>query len=337
MQSAPVNCVVLLGPTAVGKTEIAVGMALAAKGMGYTGGEVISADSRQVYRGLDLASGKDISEYSGKDEGGAEWSVPHHLIDICGINTEYSVFDYQRDFYRVFPQVLGRGALPVVAGGTGMYLDCILRGYGFVSVKENKAFRAQAVNMSLDELSKMLLSIKGDVHGGEDLRDKDRCIKAIEIALYMQSEEGKAAKKALTRPNIQPLVIGTTLQRDEVWSNILRRLKERIKCGMIEEIASIHHAGTPWSRLEGMGLECKYAAWYLQGKIKTQEELEGALFIAIRQFAKRQETWFRGMQKKGVTIHWLPPVRSVSERLESAVSLMQTLSGQSSRLCCPSR
>lgn len=324
MENAPYNCVILLGPTAVGKT--AIGVYLARK----TGGEIISADSRQVYRGLDISSGKDLSEYNGCDEEGKEWKVPYHLIDICGIEREYSVFDYQKDFYRVFPCVIARGALPVAVGGTGMYIDCIVRGYEFVSVPMNASFREDASKMSLDALGKMLLNLKGNVHGGEDLRDRNRCIKAIEIALYMQSKEGRAAKEQLAkaRPEIRPLVIGTSLPREEIWDNILYRLKERLKCGMIEEIESLHNSGATWERLLGMGLECKYVALYLQGKIKTKDELLDSLFIAIRQFAKRQETWFRGMQKKGVAINWLPPVRSVYERRRAALSFMQTLFGQ---------
>lgn len=312
MKSAAYNCVVLLGPTAVGKT--AIGSRIAYK----TGGEVISADSRQVYKGLDISSGKDISEYTidGK-------KVPYHLIDICNINTEYSVFDYQRDFYTVFRDVSSR-ALPVIVGGTGMYIDSVVRGYNFVPVPENIAFRTEAENKSLEELANILLKTKGDVHGGEDLQDRARCIRAIEIAMYIKSSEGEAAQERLKdRPNIKPLVLGTTLPRQEVWENIHRRLVHRLNGGMIEEIEALHTGGASWKRLEGMGLECKYVSLYIQGKIKTMKELEDLLFIAIRQFAKRQETWFRGMERKGVAIKWLPP-QSVAQRLQSALDIMQT-------------
>lgn len=319
------NCVVLLGPTAVGKTAIGVRIAL------ETGGEIISADSRQVYRGLDISSGKDLQEYKGKGSSGEEWSVAHHLIDICDIKQEYSVFDYQRDFYAAFNEVKGR-ALPVIVGGTGMYLDAVLRGYAFVPVPKNSAFRAKAEGMSLEELGSVLLKIRGDVHGGEDLRDRERCIRAIEIALYMKSEEGIAAQEGLKVRDIRPLVLGTTLPRQEVWDNIRRRLDSRLNNGMIEEIDGLHSAGVSWERLEGLGLECKYVSQYIQGKIKTLDALKELLFIAIRQFAKRQETWFRGMERKGVAINWLPPA-STEDRVSSALAVMQTGLLCSSRLC----
>lgn len=326
MEKDKYNCVVLLGPTAVGKTAIACRLAY------KEGGEVISADSRQVYRGLDIASGKDLSEYNVDGT-----PIPYHLIDICDIKKEYSVFDYQRDFYALFPSLIERGVLPIVTGGTGMYLDSILRGYKFVNVPVNKNFREEAKMMSMESLAAMLLSLKGSVHGGEDIRDRERCIKAIEIALYMQSKEGKEKMDSKVRPRVKCLVIGTTLERSSILENIQKRLNERIKEGMIEEIEGLHREGASWERLEALGLEAKYVSLYIQGKIANIDELKDSLFIAIRQFAKRQETWFRGMERKGVAINWLPPIRSVTERLKIAANITQTQLGQSSRLYCPSR
>jgi tRNA dimethylallyltransferase len=306
------NCVVILGPTAVGKTDMGVQIAL------QRHGEVLSADSRQVYTGLDIGSGKDIADYTVNGI-----TVPYHLIDITDLTREYNVFNYQQDFYRTFQNIADRRVLPVIVGGTGMYLDSVIRNYDLITVPENPVFHARLENKTLDELGAMLLALKPDLHTHEDLFHKDRCIRAIEIAEFMKSPEAGTVRNTMTpRPDIRPLVIGTTLERTVLRDNISRRLRERLESGMIDEVRRLHEEGASWERLENLGLEYKFVSEFLEGKVKTKEELYEKLNIAIRQFAKRQETWFRGMEKKGVVIHWLPPVPDKTVRVSAALTLV---------------
>lgn len=306
------NCVVVLGPTAVGKTSIGVQIAY------KFGGEIISADSRQTYRGLDLGSGKDLDEYTvcGK-------KIPYHLIDVADLSVEYNVFHYQQDFYRIFDSLISRKVLPVIVGGTGMYLDAVIRGYDLVDVPEIPELRKQLEGKSLDELAKMYLELKPDLHTKNDLLERERIIRGIEIYYGTHGELAEKLKKSMyKRPDINPLVIGTTLEREKVRENIKKRLQERIDAGMIEEVEGLHKQGFSWERLEKLGLEYRYCALYLQKKIPL-EEMKEQLFIAIRQFAKRQETWFRFMEKNGVKINWLPPVPDKETRVNAAVSLVE--------------
>lgn len=306
------NCVVVLGPTAVGKTGIGVRIAL------QRHGEIISADSRQVYTGLDIGSGKDIADYTVDGV-----TVPYHLIDISDIAHEYNVFNYQQDFYRVFPELQFRSVLPVVVGGTGMYLDSVIRNYDLVPVPENRELRAELETKTLEELGKLLLSLKPELHTREDLLHRDRCIRAIEIAECMRSSAAaEIRRKMVPRPDIRPLVIGTTLERSVLRENVSSRLRQRLNDGMIDEVKTLHENGASWERLEGLGLEYKFVSEFLEGKIKTEDELYEKLNIAIRRFAKRQETWFRGMEKKGVCIHWLPPVPDKTLRVAAALELV---------------
>lgn len=305
------NCVVLLGPTAVGKTAIGVQLAR------HFGGEIISADSRQTYRGLDIGSGKDVREYS---EGGTP--VPYHLIDIADLSQEYNVFHYQQDFYRVFPEVLGRNKLPVIVGGTGMYLDAVIRSYDLVDVPEDKELRRSLEGKSLEELGNLYLELKPGLHTKNDLRERERVVRGIEIALCQGEAAEKIRERMISRPDIRPLVIGTTFARDAVRRNIYSRLVERIKEGMIDEVEKLHEAGNSWERLEKLGLEYRYCSLLLQGEIASVEEMTQKLFIAIRQFAKRQETWFRFMEKNGVVINWLPAVQDKQTRIDAAIKLV---------------
>ncbi len=306
------NCVVILGPTAAGKTDIGVQIAL------QRHGEILSADSRQVYTGLDIGSGKDIADYTVNGI-----TVLYHLIDITDLTREYNVFNYQQDFYHIFPDLIKREVLPVIVGGTGMYLDSVIRNYDLITVPENPVFHAELENKTLDELGKMLLELKPDLHTREDLFHKARCIRAIEIAEFMKSPEADAVRKSMMpRPDIRPLVIGTTLERTVLRGNISRRLRERLESGMIDEVRLLHENGASWERLETLGLEYKFVSEFLEGKVKTKEELYEKLNIAIRQFAKRQETWFRGMERKGVVIHWLPPVPDKTVRVSAAIALV---------------
>ena len=299
------NCVIVLGPTAVGKTAIGVGLARAFNG------EIISADSRQTYRHLDIGSGKDLADYAESEAGPA---VPYHLIDITELPAEYNVYNYQQDFYKVFKDIIRRDKLPVIVGGTGMYLDAIVRDYQLVILPENKKLHEELEATPLEVLADRLIKLQPDLHTKGDLLEKDRVIKALEI---IEAKKQGVDSTSVQRPEINPFIIGTTLPRPKLWENISRRLQERLESGMLEEVQSIHDSGISWERLEKLGLEYRFCSEFLQGKIESKEKLYEGLFIAIRQFAKRQETWFRMMEKKGVEIHWLD-AGSKEERIAQA-------------------
>lgn len=307
------NCVVLLGPTAVGKTSL--GVKLAAE----FGFEIISADSRQVYKGLDLGSGKDLDEYT---INGVQ--IPYHVIDVTNLSHEYNLFDYTKDFYKAFSDITSRGKIPLVVGGTGMYLDSFIRNYELVEVPENAELRKELESKSLEELDDILLNLKPDLHNRTDLALRDRVVKAIEIATYMKSEDYlKNKEELLRRPKVEPLILGTTIDRTLLRENIKIRLKERFDEGMIDEVQGLHDAGFSWERMERLGLEYKFISEYLEGKIKSKEELFDSLYIAICQFAKRQETWFRGMERKGVKITWLTREANQVSKFNEAVKLIK--------------
>ena len=303
------NCVIVLGPTAVGKTAIGVAIARAFNG------EIISADSRQTYRYLDIGSGKDLEDYAASEAGPA---VPYHLIDITELPAEYNVYNYQQDFYKAFKDITGRGKLPVIVGGTGMYLDAIVRDYQLVILPENKKLHEELEATPLEVLAARLMELQPDLHTKNDLLEKDRVIKALEI---IEAKKNGVDSTSIQRPEIKPFIIGTTLPRPQLWENISIRLRERLDGGMLEEVQSIHDSGITWERLEKLGLEYRFCSQFLQGKIASKEELYEGLFIAIRQFAKRQETWFRMMEKKGVEIHWLEP-GTKEQRIEQAKKLL---------------
>ena len=302
------NCIVVLGPTAVGKTSIGVALA------NHFDGEVISADSRQTYCKLDIGSGKDICEYQidGK-------KIPYHLIDIVSLPTEYNVYNYQQDFYKVFKDVISRGKMPVIVGGTDMYLDAIIRDYQLVILPENEKLHQELLNTPLEELAARLLKEQPELHTKCDLLEKDRVIKALEI---IEAKKNGVDSTSVDRPEIKPLIIGTTLERPQIWEHISIRLQERLDNGMLEEVQSIHDSGITWERLEKLGLEYRYCSLFLQGKIQSKQELFEKLFIAIRQFAKRQETWFRMMEKNGVKINWLEKITDKQSRINQAIELV---------------
>lgn len=298
-----------MGPTAVGKTSIGVAVARAFNG------EIISADSRQTYRHLDIGSGKDLEDYAECDAGPA---VPYHLIDITELPAEYNVYNYQQDFYKVFKDIIERGKLPVIVGGTGMYLDAIVRDYQLVILPENKKLHEELEATPLEVLAARLMELQPELHTKNDLLEKDRVIKALEI---IEAKKQGVDSTSIQRPEIKPYIIGTTLPRPQLWENISIRLRERLDGGMLEEVQSIHDSGITWERLEKLGLEYRFCSQFLQGKIESKEALYEGLFIAIRQFAKRQETWFRMMEKKGVTINWLEPGNK-KERITQAIELI---------------
>ena len=284
------NCAVVLGATATGKTALAVKLAHAKHG------EIISADSRQVYRGLDLGTGKDLQEYG---------SIPYHLIDVCDLSREFTVFHFQQEAYRIFPQLVEKGALPIIAGGTGLYLDAIIRSYELIPVPEDPALRATLTTKTLPELQDMLMALKPDIHNKTDLEQPDRLVRAIEIARYRQEHPESAAVHLHNMPPIKPKIYGISFERSILRERIRRRLIARIDAGMIEETEQIHAQGYSWERLESLGLEYRFTAQYLQGKIESKEAYIEQLYRAIGQFAKRQETWFRRMERNGIEIEWI--------------------------------
>ena len=279
---------VVLGATASGKTRL--GVRLAAE----LDGEVISADSRQVYRGLDLGAGKDLDDY---EVGGRR--IPCHLIDVVDLGQEFSVFDYQKRFYQVFEELTGRGVLPVVVGGTGLYLEAVLKGYRMAAVPEDPDLRAELAGMPHEALVARLIAAKGKLHNTTDLTERDRLIRAIEIVEYSKDHEPAPA------PAMNPLILGTKWDRAQLRQRIRERLEQRLEAGMIEEVQDLHDHGVPWKRLERLGLEYRFIAEFLQGKIQYRNDLFQKLYSAICHFAKRQDTWFRRMERNGADIHWI--------------------------------
>jgi tRNA dimethylallyltransferase len=282
--SSTFNLLTVLGPTASGKTRLAVALTR------ELGGEIISADSRQVFRGMDIGTGKDLHEYG---------DVPHHLIDLLDAGAEFSVFEFQRLFFSAFAAIAARRRLPVLCGGTGMYLDAALRGYRLEAVPEDPALRAELAGRSDAELGEMLRRLRPKQHNTTDLRDRHRLIRAIEIA-----RQGDRVPAGEPPPDVRPLVIGIRWERSELRRRITERLQQRLECGMIEEVQRLHEAGVRWERLDYYGLEYRFAGAFLRGEMNRNDMFQ-RLNGAIHDFAKRQETWFRRMERQGVTIHWV--------------------------------
>jgi tRNA dimethylallyltransferase len=287
MENPTTNLLVVLGPTASGKTRLGVDLAR------EFDGEIVSADSRQVYRGLDIGAGKDLDEYSA---GGAP--VSHHLIDIVDLDTEFSVFDFQKLFFEVFIRLTARRVLPIVVGGTGLYLEAALSGHQMVEVPRDPDLRAELESMSHDELVIRLRSLR-PIHNTTDLVDRDRLVRAIEIARFEATCEPRPG------PRRHPLVVGVRWDRHELRKRIRERLDDRLHHGLIEEVQRLHQAGVSWDKLDFLGLEYRFVANFLRGRIKNRNDLRQKLASAICSFAKRQETWFRRMERRGTTIHWI--------------------------------
>lgn len=286
--SAKYDMLAIVGPTACGKTALAVEAALA------LGGEVISADSRQVYRGMDIGTGKDLAEYV---RGGV--TVPVHLVDIVDAGLKYNVFEFQRDFLVAYNDVKQRGALPIMCGGSGMYVESVLRGYRLLPVPENEPLRRRLASCTLDELKEILASYK-TLHNNTDTDTVKRAIRAIEI------EEYYAACPAHERsfPTINALTVGVDVSREVRRERISRRLGARIDEGLIDEVQRLLDSGLTPEQLIYYGLEYKFVTLYVTGAL-TREQMLSGLEIAIHQFAKRQMTWFRGMERRGVKINWI--------------------------------
>ena len=299
------NLVTILGPTACGKTSLAVALAHRLQTA------VISADSRQVYRSMDLGTGKDLGEYMYQ---GSE--VPYRLIDIVDAGYKYNVFEYQRDFLKAFDELRAQGQLPVMCGGTGMYLESVLRGYRLVEVPENKELREALADKSLEELTTMLSGYK-QLHNTTDVDTCKRAIRAIEIEEYYRVNDVNVREF----PEIKSLTIGLDVSRELRRERITRRLHERLAEGMVDEVRGILASGVAPEDLIYYGLEYKYLTLYVIGEL-TYDEMVNQLEIAIHQFAKRQMTYFRGMERRGVPIHWLDASLSTEEKVEAIVRMI---------------
>ena len=280
--------IVILGPTASGKTHRAVSLARAIDG------EIISADSRQVYSGMDIGTGKDIDEYG---------DVPYHLIDICPAGYKYNLYEYLRDFDHVFADIKKRGKNAILCGGTGLYIESVLNGLKLPEVPENKELRDELSVYSLEELTKMLAAMKS-MHNTTDVDNKKRAIRAIEIQTYYNAHP-QAAAAAQPHPISDALIIGIDIDREVRRQRISHRLDARLLAGMVNEIQELISSGVKPEDLSYYGLEYKFVTAYVTGKI-SKEEMHDMLEIAIHQFAKRQMTCFRGMERRGFKINWLP-------------------------------
>ena len=283
------NIIVILGPTASGKTLLAAKLAYDLQG------EIISADSRQVYKNMDIGTGKDLNQYIINDR-----RIPCHLIDIVVPESEFSVFEFQKRFYEIFSELIERKILPVLVGGTGLYLEAVLSGYDLPHAPKDQVLRNELNRKSKDELQKMLLALKPHLHNQTDLEDSERLIRAIEIERARSIKDQDKREK----PNVDAVVFGIRWERSMLRQRITARLHERLEEGMIEEVINLHASGLTWTKLESFGLEYRFIAQYLQRKISF-DEMTTKLNTAIHQFAKRQETWFRRMEKRGIVIHWL--------------------------------
>lgn len=288
MRSHPL--LVILGPTACGKTDLAVHLARRANG------EILSADSRQVYRGLDLGAGKDLSVYSIPAP-----KVPYHLIDIADLDQEFNLFQYQLVFRQAYAEVLGRGRLPILVGGSGLYLEAILLGYDLEPAPVDPGLRARLAGSSDDELCERLQAFQGGLHNTTDTISRERMLRALEIA-----QRTKAERRL--DPWTGALVLGIHWERARLRERIARRLQARLDQGLVEEVKGLIRSGVRQDRLKALGLEYRYVTEFVDGRIVSPQELFATLNHAIADFAKRQETWFRRMERRGVKIHWLDGV-----------------------------
>ena len=308
--------ITILGPTASGKTSLAAALAAAYPSrMDGMEAEIISADSRQVYRGMDIGTGKDLADYTVGDK-----QIPYHLIDICEPGTKYNLFQYQQDFYDAYQDVLRRGRLPILCGGTGLYIESVLKGYHLSPVPQNPVLRERLADKSLAELTEMLQQLKArngsHMHNRTDVDTAQRAIRAIEIETY--NAEHPMPEREL--PSVDSLIIGVSIDREARREKITRRLRQRLDEGMVDEIRSLLDRGIPAEDLIYYGLEYKFVTEYATGKTSYDEMFRG-LEIAIHQFAKRQMTWFRGMERRGFTIHWVDALQPMADKVEQIFEL----------------
>ena len=300
--------ITILGPTASGKTPVAARLAA------EIGGEVISADSRQVYRRMDIGTGKDLADYG---------AVPYHLIDIREPGTKYNLFEYQQDFFDVYQQIRSRGAVPILCGGTGLYIEAVLKGYHLSPVPQNQTLRDSLEGKSLAELTDMLKELKArngsNMHNTTDVDSCQRAIRAIEIETYNAAHP--MPRREL--PPVESLIIGINIDRELRREKITRRLKARLEEGMVDEVRALLDEGIPAEDLIYYGLEYKFVTEYLTGQL-TYDEMFNRLEIAIHQFAKRQMTWFRGMERRGFQIHWIDATLPIEVKIQQIKDIINT-------------
>ena len=299
--------ITILGPTASGKTPVAARLAA------EIGGEIISADSRQVYRRMDIGTGKDLEDYG---------EVPYHLIDICEPGTKYNLFEYQQDFYDAYLDIQGRGAVPILCGGTGLYIEAVLKGYKLSPVPQNQELRDSLEGKSIEELTEMLAKLKAqngsNMHNKTDVDSCQRAIRAIEIETYNIAHPTPLREL----PPVDSLIIGIDIDRELRREKITRRLKARLDNGMVEEVKALLDEGIPAEDLIYYGLEYKFLTEFLIGHL-SYDEMFRQLEIAIHQFAKRQMTWFRGMERRGFIINWINASLPMEEKIERIKELWQ--------------
>ena len=301
------DLITILGPTASGKTPLAAALA------DRLSTEIISGDSRQVYRRMDLGTGKDLADYTVEGR-----QVPYHLIDIVEPGYKYNVFEYQRDFLKAYEEIVAKGKLPILCGGTGMYIESVLKGYRLLPVPENPELRASLEGKSLEELTRILEGYK-KLHNSTDVDTAKRAIRAIEIEEYYKQQPPEYREF----PSLKSLIIGVNIDRELRREKITRRLKQRLDEGMVDEVRGLLNEGIPAENLIYYGLEYKFLTQYAIGEL-TYEEMFLQLETAIHQFAKRQMTWFRGMERRGFTIHWLDATLPMEEKTEQIINLINT-------------
>ena len=295
----------IIGPTAAGKTQLATAVAF------ELNGEIISADSRQVYKNMDIGTGKDLDDYIVFNK-----AIPYHLIDIHEPGYKYNLFEYQQDFIRVYEDICSRNVKPILCGGTGLYIDGVTKGYKLYKVPINNNLREKLAKYELPELENMLKEY-GPLHNRSDLDTCKRAIRAIEIAEYQKNHQNERVEFS----PIKSLFIGVAYERENQRNRISKRLKERLKEGMIEEVEALVKKGIPYEDLIYYGLEYKFIALYLMGEL-CYSEMESKLRTAIHQFAKRQMTWFRKMEKEGAKINWIQGEFEEAEKLELTMKLI---------------
>jgi tRNA dimethylallyltransferase len=296
------DLLVVTGPTASGKTALAAAIAYRLRG------EIISADSRQVYRGMNIGTGKDYADYL---INGIQ--IPCHLIDIADPGYKFNVFEYQREFIKVYSDLKKRNIFPVVCGGSGMYADSIITGYKLLEVPPDSGLRIELEKKSMEELKNILLTFK-NLHNTTDIDSRKRVIRAIEIE-HFTTNKGKRASES---PKVKPLIVGLMFERDSRRRRITERLRQRLDSGMVEEVKNLIDNGISTEALIYYGLEYKFITLYLTGKISYKEMFRG-LEVAIHQFAKRQMTWFRGMERRGIKIHWIDGELPIEEKVRTVL------------------
>lgn len=301
------DLITIVGPTASGKTTLAASLA------SRLDTEIISGDSRQVYRRMDLGTGKDLDDYNVNGR-----QIPYHLIDIVEPGYKYNVFEYQRDFLEAYRQIHEKGKLPILCGGTGMYIESILKGYRLLPVPENPTLRASLEGKSLDELTQILSTYK-KLHNSTDVDTPKRAIRAIEIEEYYRQQPVEEREF----PTLKSLIVGIDIDRELRREKISRRLKQRLEEGMIEEVRALMDEGIAPEDLIYYGLEYKFLTMHVTGQL-TYEEMFLQLETAIHQFAKRQMTWFRGMERRGFTIHWLDAEMDNPKKIQRIIDLMNS-------------